>query len=161
MPLLAATGLTKSYGGVRVLDAVDFDVEGGEIHALVGENGAGKSTLIKILGGAVRAESGRVELDAAPLPAGDPLAVRRRGLSIVYSSHRFEEVFALANRVTVLRDGRRVATEPIAGLDRRQVIRWMVGRDVSEEFPPRQVAPGKTILEIKDLSAPRRFQRVS
>src|SRR6478735_5460140 len=84
MPLLTAHGLTKSYGGVRVLDAVDFDVEPGEVHALVGENGAGKSTLIKILGGAVRADEGAVDLDGAALPAGDPLGIRRRGISIVY-----------------------------------------------------------------------------
>ncbi len=63
MPLLLATGVTKSYGGVRVLDAVDFDLARGEVHALVGENGAGKSTLIKILGGAVRPDAGGVELD--------------------------------------------------------------------------------------------------
>src|SRR5881394_3263387 len=84
MPLLSAHGLTKSYGGVRVLDAVDFDVEPGEVHALVGENGAGKSTLIKILGGAVEADSGHVELGGAPLPSGRPLVVRDRGLRIVY-----------------------------------------------------------------------------
>ena len=270
MPLLAATGLSKSYGGVRVLDAVDFGVERGEVHALVGENGAGKSTLIKILGGAVRSDAGRVTLDGAPLPAGDPLAVRRRGLSIVYQeftlvpglsvadnvflgrergrpflrrtdmlraaqavldelgggikasapvaglsvahqqmveiarallgdasvlifdepsaslsgrevdrlmatirrlrergigvvyvSHRFEEVFALADRITVLRDGRLVTTAPAAGVDRPQLIRWMVGRDVSEEFPSRHVSPGATVMTVAGLSAPPRFHEVS
>src|SRR4029450_10398489 len=84
MPLLTAHGLTKSYGGVKVLDAVDFDVAYGEVHALVGENGAGKSTLIKILGGAVRPDAGRVELDDVTRPAGDPQTVRDRGLSLVY-----------------------------------------------------------------------------
>ena len=54
------------------------------MHALVGENGAGKSTFVKILAGAVRAESGGVELGGAPLPAGDPLAVRRLGVSVVH-----------------------------------------------------------------------------
>ena len=64
MPLLSATGLTKAYGGVTVLNGVDIDVERGEVHALVGENGAGKSTLIKILGGAVPpdAEIGRAHV---------------------------------------------------------------------------------------------------
>ncbi len=87
--------------------------------------------------------------------------LRDRGLGLIYISHRFEEVFAIADRVTVLRDGRRVASETAAGLDRKQVIRWMVGRDVSEEFPPREGAPGLVVLEVAHLSAPPRFQDVS
>ena len=104
MPLLTAHGLTKSYGGVRVLDAVDFDVEPGEVHALVGENGAGKSTLIKILGGAVRPDTGRVELDGAVLPAGDPLAVRDRGLSIVYQEFTLVPELTAAENVFLGRE---------------------------------------------------------
>ena len=56
----------------------------GEVHALLGENGAGKSTLIKILGGAVVPDGGEALLDGEPLPLGDPLAVRRRGINVVY-----------------------------------------------------------------------------
>jgi ribose transport system ATP-binding protein len=247
---LAASGLTKSYGGVLVLAGVDFDVRGGEVHALVGENGAGKSTLIKILGGAVRPDAGRVVMDGVPLPLGDPRRIRvlgvslvyqeftlvpeltvteniflgrergwpwlareamagaarqvfadldvdvpvharvaslsvahqqmveiaralasdtralildeptaslsgreverllgvvarvkARGLGVVFISHRFEEVFAVADRVTVLRDGHRVLEAQAAVLDRSTMIRAMVGRDVSEEFPARPGAP--------------------
>jgi ribose transport system ATP-binding protein len=87
--------------------------------------------------------------------------LRERGLGLIYISHRFEEVFAIADRVTVLRDGRRVASEAAAGLDRKQVIRWMVGRDVSEEFPPREPSPGAVVLEVVHLSAPPRFSDVS
>jgi len=87
--------------------------------------------------------------------------LRERGLGIIYISHRFEEIFAVADRVTVLRDGRRVADSPVAGLDRRQLIRWMVGRDVSEEFPPRSPDLGPVAIEVSHLSAPPRFQDVS
>jgi ABC-type sugar transport system ATPase subunit len=87
--------------------------------------------------------------------------LRARGLGIVYISHRFEEIFAIADRVTVLRDGRRVASAPAAGLDRQQVIRWMVGRDVSEEFPPRTTQLGAPVLEVHGLSHPPRFLNVS
>lgn len=81
---LSARGLSKQYGGVTVLRDVDLHVASGEIRALVGENGAGKSTLIKILAGAVVPETGEVDIDGQRLPAGQPLATRRRGLSIVY-----------------------------------------------------------------------------
>ena len=68
MSLLAGTDLTRSFGGVRVLHGVDFDVAAGEVHALVGENGAGNSTLIKILGGALRADAGTVRLGGTVRP---------------------------------------------------------------------------------------------
>jgi rhamnose transport system ATP-binding protein len=87
--------------------------------------------------------------------------LRDRGLGIIYISHRFEEIFAVADRVTVLRDGKRVAGAPVAGLDRKQLIRWMVGRDVSEEFPPRSPKPGEVVLNVSHLSAPPRFHDVS
>jgi ribose transport system ATP-binding protein len=84
--------------------------------------------------------------------------LRARGLGVVYVSHRLEEIFAVADRVTVLRDGRRIASAPVAGLDRPQLIRWMVGRDVSEEFPPREASPGENVLELRGLAAPPRFR---
>lgn len=65
--VLRASGLTKSFAGVRALRGVDFDLLPGEIHALVGENGAGKSTLAKIVSGAYVADSGRLWLDGREL----------------------------------------------------------------------------------------------
>jgi ribose transport system ATP-binding protein len=249
---------------------VDFELLPGEVHALLGENGAGKSTLIKVFGGAVVPDGGAVRLEGEALPLGDPLAVRRRGINIVYQeltlvpeltaaeniflgrergrpflrrkdmvrsaqalldelgarltpaapvrtlsvaqqqlveiaralanesrvlildepsatlsdpeverlfavlrrlrerglgiiyiSHRLEEIFAVADRVTVLRDGRRVASAPVAGVDRAQLIRWMVGRDLTEEFPARAPTPGDTVLEVRRLACPPRFADVS
>ena len=63
--------------------------------------------------------------------------------------------------MTVLRDGERVASAPVAGLDRRQLIRWMVGRDVSEEFPPRTPGAGDVVLDVRRLSCPPYFSDVS
>jgi ABC-type sugar transport system ATPase subunit len=274
---LRASGIVKEFPGVRALDGVDLDVRRGEVHALVGENGAGKSTLVKILGGGLRPTDGTAELDGDPLPLGDPVATRARGLGIIYQettlvpelsvaenvflgqertrrlmldrdamreqtgvilarlgvacdartpvralgvglrqlvevaralvldakvlifdepttaltdqevgrlfatirelaarglgvvyiSHRLDEVFQLANRVTVLRDGRTVATADIADIDRRQLIHWMVGRDLEEEFP-RAIrsrlsasAVGKPVLELQGLGRPPFFQDVS
>jgi ABC-type sugar transport system ATPase subunit len=267
--LLTASGISKAYGGVRVLQDVDFELRAGEVHALVGENGAGKSTFIKIVSGAVKPDGGELRLDGIPLALEDPRDARRRGIScvyqeftlvpdlsaadnialgrergpllhraetrraavarlaelgavidpdapvrtlsiahqqmvemaraletsarvlildeptatlpgpdvdrlldvvrglrsrglgVIYVSHRFEEVFAIADRITVLRDGRHVATTDAPSVDRAGLIRWMVGRDVSEEFPPRDTAPGATVLQVRDLSAPGRFSGVT
>jgi ribose transport system ATP-binding protein len=89
--------------------------------------------------------------------------LRADGLGIIYVSHRLEEIFALADRVTVLRDGRRVAGAPLSAVDRPGLIRWMVGREVSEEFPPRPVVAGTEapILEVRALRSPSRFRDVS
>ena len=84
MSLLRLHGITKTFPGVRALDAVGFDVRAGEIHALVGENGAGKSTLMKVLGGAYVPDSGSIELDGESLPFGQPLAIQRRGVQIIH-----------------------------------------------------------------------------
>jgi rhamnose transport system ATP-binding protein len=267
---LVAARLSKSYGAVRVLHALDLELTGGEIHALVGENGAGKSTFIKMLSGAVAPDSGEILLDGRPVPAADPLAARDRGIStvhqeftlvrelsvaeniflgrergrlvlrtsemrqaagalldslgvhidpatsarslsvahqqmveiaralstdarvlildepsaaltdvevgilfealrrlraqglaILYVSHRLDEIFALADRATVLRDGRLVQSAPIASWSRETLIRAMVGRDVSEEYPVRAAAPGELVLELEQLSSPPRFTDAS
>jgi ABC-type sugar transport system ATPase subunit len=272
--LLRAAGITKTFAGVRALSDVDFELRHGEVHALLGENGAGKSTLIKVLGGAVPPDAGTVRLDDTPLPLGDPRAVRRAGVSIVYQeftlvpdlsisdniflgrehgglwlrraqmerdaqhvldelgvsaaastlvrtlsvaqqqmveiaralqgharvlildeptatlssvevdrllrvvrqlrdrgistiyvSHRLEEIFTIADRVTVLRDGRHVMTNDAAAVDRAGLIRAMVGRAVNEGYSSElRAAPTATaavVLDVRSLSAPPRFSDVS
>jgi D-xylose transport system ATP-binding protein len=263
--LLTARGITKRFGPVVALGGVDFDLRGGEIHALCGENGAGKSTLIKTLSGIyphgsfqgqlhvggrearcrnvadARAagiaviyqelalvdemtvaeniylgqeptSGGRIHwpaiyhgaakllknfhiaLDPA-IPVGrlgvgqkqlveivkalskdsrilildEPTAalsetevavlldilrdLRRRGIGCIYVSHKLDEVFAVADRITILRDGRSVATVPAAQTDQSQVIRQMVGREITQLFPRR--APktiGEVMLSVNRLS---------
>lgn len=258
-PLLDLRDVSKAFGGVRALRGVSFDLRRGEVHALVGENGAGKSTLVRILTGALTADSGAVEIDGHPVGHADPVVMRalgvapiyqqpallpdltvaenlaiglerggfwrrvdwrqrrRRasellarvgatidvdapahtlrmaeqqlveiaralgaearillmdeptaaltdreaarlfdlirdlrahGVGIVYISHRLEEIAALADRVTVLRDGERVATRPMAGTSRAELIRLMVGREVQTIFPKRAVPLGEVRLEL-------------
>jgi ribose transport system ATP-binding protein len=261
---LEARGIGKDYPGVRALDGVDFTLEPGEVHALVGENGAGKSTLVKVLSGEVTEYEGTILLEGgrcafstprAALGAGvavipqeqelvtsltaaenillgreprgvlglldrarvrslarasldqvgthripegvaverleaadrqlvaiaralscqarclimdEPTAslgagesarleevVRRlttRDVGVIYVSHRLDEVLRLADRVTVLRDGRRVATVAAPGATEADLVRLMVGRDIA----PGVVAPvspdARELLRIEGLS---------
>lgn len=79
--------------------------------------------------------------------------LRARGLALVYISHRLDEVFELADRVTVLRDGATVATFDAAKTSRAEVIRNMVGRDIHDLFPRRASTPGKPLLTVRGLCA--------
>ncbi|MGH3486346.1 MAG: sugar ABC transporter ATP-binding protein [Actinopolymorphaceae bacterium] len=96
--LLRLSGIVKRYGGVHALRGVDFDVRGGEVHALVGENGAGKSTLIKIVSGAERADAGTVVVDGLPLGGGSTQAAIGAGVATVYQEpHLFGELTVAEN----------------------------------------------------------------
>jgi len=254
--------VSKSFGGVRALRGVSFDLLPGEVHALVGENGAGKSTLVRILTGAVKADSGTIEIEGRRIEHADPVLMRglgvapiyqqpallpdltvaeniamglerggpwrrvdwraRRerarlllgrvgaviepdaparglrmaeqqlveiaralgaearillmdeptaaltdreaarlfelirdlrshGVGVVYISHRLEEVGALADRVSVLRDGELVATREMAGIDRGELIRLMVGREIQAIFPKRAVPQGDVVLSVEGV----------
>src|SRR5262245_49001423 len=81
---LRVTGVTKSYGGVRALSGVSFDVRAGEVDALVGENGAGKSTLIAVVSGARRPDAGTVEIDGREVTGLDPVAARALGVAVIH-----------------------------------------------------------------------------
>ena len=77
--------------------------------------------------------------------------LRASGVGVIYISHRLEEIFALANRVTVLRDGESIATNPVDGLTEEQMIRLMVGREVSAIYPPAEGESGETLLSVRKL----------
>ena len=236
--LLRMEGIVKRFAGVTALDHVDFSLDGGEVHALVGENGAGKSTLVKIMTGAYFRDEGRMWLEDRLVDFGTPAAaqaegviavhqeihlltyrtvaenvflgreprrwgvidwtkmyddaaalfqdlgleidpratlgtlrtaqqqmvaiargvslgakvlvldeptsslaerevtllyglIRRlksRGTGIIYISHRFDELYAICDRVTVLRDGKYVATRRLADLERIDLICLMLGK---------------------------------
>ena len=78
--------------------------------------------------------------------------LRREGVGSVYISHRLEELPRIADRVTVLRDGEHVATRPMDGVDKSELIRLMVGRSVDAVFPKVSVPLGEVVLETRNLS---------
>ena len=140
-----------------------------DVRALVGRLSVAKQQMVEIAR-ALASDARVVIFDepTASLPAPDVerfLAVvrrlRERGLAILYTSHRLEEVFAIANRVTVLRDGRMVESRVIEGVTRADVIRWMVGREVSEEFPVRMPQLGTVMFEARQFSRPPRVRDVT
>jgi ABC-type sugar transport system ATPase subunit len=79
-------------------------------------------------------------------------ALRRRGVAVVYVSHRLREIFALADQVTVMRNGRVVATQPTQALDEPALVQLMTGRTVEAVFPPRQGQVGEPLLTVQELS---------
>ncbi|MGI9157000.1 MAG: sugar ABC transporter ATP-binding protein [Marmoricola sp.] len=78
------SGITKSFGGVRACDQVDFDLAHGEVHALLGENGAGKSTLMNILSGALAPDDGRIEIEGRPVRFAGPSNAHDAGVAIIH-----------------------------------------------------------------------------
>ena len=87
--------------------------------------------------------------------------LREAGTAIIFISHRLEELFAVADRVTILRDGQYVATRDMEGVKTEDLIQLMVGRHVDELFPKQEAAAGDPLLEVRGLSAGRKFENVS
>ena len=262
--LLAMAGITKTFPGVKALSQASFDLQPGEVHALVGENGAGKSTLIKILSGVYQPDSGSIEMLGKKLSLSNPLEAqaariatiyqeftlipalsiranlflgretsragfvndndeRRRartildrlglavdseklvseltiaqqqlvelgrslasdarifvmdeptaaltpaevqslfeilreltsaGIGIIFISHRLDEIFAIADRITILRDGATVASRPASNFTRQQMIELMVGRSIADEYPKIPAKCQESGLEIRNLRSP-------
>ncbi|MEZ5933314.1 MAG: sugar ABC transporter ATP-binding protein [Alphaproteobacteria bacterium] len=87
--------------------------------------------------------------------------LRERDAGIVYISHRLEEVFELADRVTVLRDGQYVGSKPVGETSRGDLISMMVGRTIDALFPKKTVELGDVVLEVKGLNRPPQTRDVS
>ena len=83
------------------------------------------------------------------------------GLSIIYISHRLEEIFRVSDRVTVMRDGRTISTRPISGASQTDLVREMVGRELANVFPVRKPAADEVALELKEVTRLPRVRGVS
>jgi rhamnose transport system ATP-binding protein len=270
--LLSARGISKQFAGVEVLTDIDFDLENGEVHALLGENGAGKSTLAKIIAGVHPPTTGTITLNGreveVPSPhaaqdlgitlihqepisfpdlsvaenlvlgreKGGPLSrvpwaemvaearrlmdqlgvrlevtqpmrglsiadqqmveiaralasdarviimdeptapltpkevatlfdiarkLRAEGRSIVFISHRLSEVRELCDRVTIFRDGRKVATDRTGNLSDTEIIRLMIGRAVKDYHGKGWTRAGEVALQVTGLTRSGLFRDIS
>ncbi|MDO8208774.1 sugar ABC transporter ATP-binding protein [Conexibacter sp. CPCC 206217] len=264
-------GIAKRFGGVRALEDVSLRLDGGQVHALLGENGAGKSTLIKVLAGVHRPDEGELSIDGRSVELHSPRAaqaqgiatiyqhpalfpdldvaenvflghtrsnragrlekaamrreadeilatlgvrlrgkvpvrglsladqqvveiaralslharvlimdeptaslsapevarlfevvrrLRDRGVAILFISHRLDEVAALADRVTILRDGRHVLTRPAAELERSDLIAAMVGRRLDALYPKAAAEIGAPVLTVRGLARSGAFEGI-
>jgi ribose transport system ATP-binding protein len=261
-PLLEMEQVRKVFPGVVALDQVDFTLEPGEVHALIGENGAGKSTMIKIIAGLYRPDGGvmrvsgkevdfrspadsiaeRIKVVYQELDLVDDLSVaenvflgglpkkgrlvdwnalssrtaellrqlgleinpatpvgnlrvaeqqlveiaralsrqarivimdeptsalspeevnrlfgvieqlRQLDVGIIYVSHKLDEIYRIADRVTVFRDGRKVVTKPIGETTPQDLVNWMVGRELDDLYPKTPATTGRPLLEVRNVS---------
>ncbi len=115
-PVLMARGISKSFGEVPVLFSIDFDVRGGEIHALMGENGAGKSTLVRILSGFEQPTSGEILLDGHPVTLPPNGTAEALGIALIHQEFNLAEHLTVAESLFLGRERSRFGL-----LDRRSM----------------------------------------
>ena len=104
-PLIEATGVAKSFAGVRALRGVSFELRAGEVHALIGENGAGKSTLIKVMTGAVTADSGVLRVGGTVVAHNDPAVARSLGIAAIYQQPALFPHLTVAENIALALEG--------------------------------------------------------
>lgn len=150
----------------RVLAEVGLDVNP---TARVGTLSVAQQQLVEIARALAHAR--RVLIMDEPTSALSPAEVDRlfaviaslkaRGLGIIYVSHKLEEIFRIADHVTVLRDGRRVMSQPIAQSSPGDLIRAMVGRELHDLFPKSERTPGRVVLDVRGLSTATKLRDIS
>ena len=143
-PVLSLKGLTKAYPGVVANSDVSFDVQTGEVHALLGENGAGKSTLVKMIYGLVKPDAGSMTLQGQPFAPAEPRAARAAGVAMVFQHFSLFDALNVAENIAL-------------GMEKPPKLADLAGRirEVSETYG----LPLDPFRIVGDLSAGER-QRV-
>ncbi len=261
--ILRLHNITKSFFGTNVLSGIDFELESGEVHAIIGENGAGKSTLIKIIAGNYSPDDGEIYIEnqktkisstkegqrlgistiyqepmlvknmsiaeniflgnyprligsipdfsnmrkearrlldilgcpldpkrivssldpgeryivsiaralskkAKILIMDEPTAslneverlrlyslikkTKKEGVGIIFITHQLDEISKICDRVTILRDGQQIMTKSVKSLNKGEIIRNMIGKDIKHYFPPIMDCIGEELLKVENLS---------
>jgi ABC-type sugar transport system ATPase subunit len=101
IPLLKLIGIRKSFPGVVALNGIDLEVSSGEVLALIGANGAGKSTLMNVLGGVVRMDAGRIEIDGTAVDLKSPLDATEIGIAFVHQEMALLPTMSIADNMYI------------------------------------------------------------
>ena len=148
-PVLEARGLRKSFGHVVALDGADFELQAGEILAVIGDNGAGKSTLIKALSGAIQPDEGEIRLNGKPVHFGSPGDARKLGIETVYQDLAVAPALDIASNIFLGRERRRPG--PI-GHALRLLDKGGMRRDAARNFAELQIGIQSIGQAVETLS---------
>jgi ribose transport system ATP-binding protein len=159
VPVLQAVGLQKMFLEIHAVDGVDFDVEAGEVHAIVGENGAGKSTLIKMLSGVLTPDSGEIRVDGYPVTLHSVAVAQDRGIAVIYQERAVVPELSVAQNIML---GHEPTRGPLRLIDRRALRRraeqvWaLLGTPAAVEAPVRELAP--SVQQVVDVARALAFE---
>ncbi|GAA4211506.1 ATP-binding cassette domain-containing protein [Actinocatenispora rupis] len=118
-PVLALRGVSKRFGAVQALTAVDLEVHAGEVVALVGDNGAGKSTLVKAISGVTTADEGAIEFEGRPVHIGRPHDAQALGIATVYQDLALADNLDVVGNLFLGREVRRFGVLDEVEMERR------------------------------------------
>jgi len=147
-------GISKAFPGVQALVGVDFKVEAGQVHALLGENGAGKSTLIKVMTGALARDAGEIRLDGRLVEIGSPREARDLGIGAVYQEINLIPTMSVTKNLTLGRQPRRygfVSWRRARAMARERLARLKVDIDVERPLGSYSVAVQQLVAIARAL----------
>jgi ribose transport system ATP-binding protein len=148
-------GITKRFPGVTALDSVDFELEKGEVHVLLGENGAGKSTLVKMLSGAYQPDEGEILLNGEPVNISSAMVAQELGISTIYQEFNLVPQLTVAENIFLGRQPRHfglVDRRKMVGEARRLLERMKVRVDPNSLVSNLGVAQQQMVEIAKALS---------
>ena len=135
MPLLHVQSVTKRFGATMALDGVDFQVDAGGVHALIGENGAGKSTLLNILSGLIRQDSGSILLHGSSYAPRNPAEARRAGIAHIHQELAIAPHLSVAENILL-------GAEPSSFGRLRRGVMHARAEALLREFGREEIDPG-------------------